>query len=107
MAHQISTHPIKKIQQMSTIRYLPKSLAQQKPPKCRACMHGKATKIPLRVKGSQRSIKTTTQPREFISVDQIEFSCPYLIAQLKGIPTLQRYKHVTVFVDHYTRHTYI
>jgi hypothetical protein len=99
--------PFKTNQQMSTIGHLPKSLAQQKSPKCQAYMYGKATRIPWRVKRSQRGIKSTTQPGECISVDQMEPSCPVLNAQLKGIPTLQRYKHVTVFVDHYTRYTYV
>jgi len=37
----------------------------------------------------------------------MESTTPGLIAQLKGIPTTQRYKYVTVFVDHFTRYTFI
>jgi hypothetical protein len=37
----------------------------------------------------------------------MESSCPGLIARLKGIPTIQRYKLITVFVDHYTRYKYV
>jgi GAG-pre-integrase domain len=99
--------PFKTIQHMSIIGQLPRSLAKQTPPKCQACMYGKAIRIPWRVKGNQHTIKSTTQPEECISVDQMESSCPGLIAQLKGISTTQRYKHLTVFVDHYTRYTYV
>jgi hypothetical protein len=80
----------KTIQHMSTIGHLPKSLAKQTPPKCQGCMYEKATRIPWRVKGNQRTIKSTTQPGEFISVDQMESSYPGIISQLKGIPTNQR-----------------
>jgi hypothetical protein len=42
-----------------------------------------------------------------VSVDQLESPTVGLIAQLKGIPTTKWYKYVTVFVDNYTRFTYI
>jgi hypothetical protein len=37
----------------------------------------------------------------------MESSTPGLIAQMKGIPKLLRYKYLTVIVDHYSRFTYI
>jgi hypothetical protein len=40
-------------------------------------------------------------------VDQLESTTPGLIAQLKGIPTTKRYKVATVFVDHYSRLSYV
>jgi hypothetical protein len=42
-----------------------------------------------------------------VSVDQIESSTVGLIAQLKGRLTTQRYRVVTVFVDHYSQLGYI
>ena len=43
-----------------------------------------------------------TAPGQCVSVDQMESPVPGLIAQLKGIPTRDRYKAATVFVDHYS-----
>ena len=48
-----------------------------------------------------------TEPGQCISVDQLESPSPGLIAQLKGIPTMQRYNAATIFVDHYSRYTYV
>ena len=42
-----------------------------------------------------------------MSVDQLESSTPGLVAQLKGKPTVGRYKVVTVFVDHFSRLSYV
>jgi hypothetical protein len=48
-----------------------------------------------------------TTPGQCVSVDQLESTTPGLIAQLKGIPTTKRYKAATVFVDHYSRLSYV
>ena len=42
-----------------------------------------------------------------MSVDQLESSTPGLIAQLRGFLTKDRYNSATVFVDHFTRLSYI
>jgi hypothetical protein len=47
-------------------------------------------------------ISSTKAPGEFVSVDQMESSIPGHKAQMKGIPTRERYKVMTVFVDHAT-----
>ena len=97
--------PFKTLQNMAKMGHLPKNLTHCAPPKCQACMFGKATKVPWRVKGQTKHIQPTSTPGECVSVDQMESTCPGIIAQLKGIPTKHRYRHVTVFVDHYTRYT--
>jgi hypothetical protein len=40
-------------------------------------------------------------------VDQLESNTPGFIAQLKGIPTTDRYRGATVYVDHYSRVSFI
>jgi hypothetical protein len=50
---------------------------------------------------------TITAPGQCVSVDQLESNTPGFIAQLKGIPTTNRYRGVTVYVDHYSRVSFI
>ena len=72
-------------------------------------MYGKATKTPWRTKGQDDThiVKQATSPGEIVSVDQLESPTPGFIAQLKGILTKERYHAATVFVDQYSRYTYI
>jgi hypothetical protein len=99
--------PFKVLQHMTKVGHLPKRLANISHHKCHACMLKKATKVPWRVKGQVSHINNATKPGEQVSVDQLESSTLGLIAQLKCIPTTRRYKYVTVFVDKYTRFTYV
>jgi hypothetical protein len=100
--------PFLKLQKMAMQGDLPKRLQKCPIPKCISCLYGKATKIPWKVKGEAQShLKQTKVPGECVSIDQMESSTPGLIAQMKGIPTLLRYKYLTVIVDHYSRFTYI
>jgi hypothetical protein len=46
-------------------------------------------------------------PGECVSVNQLYSTVPGLIAQLKGIPSRQRYQVATVFVDHASNYTFI
>jgi GAG-pre-integrase domain len=106
--HQRLAHmPFTALQHMAKVGHLPKRLAKIPHPKCQACMIRKAKKVPWRVKGQVSHINNATKPGEGVSVDQLESSMPGLIAQLKGIPTIRRYKYVTVFVDNYTRFMYV
>jgi GAG-pre-integrase domain len=98
--------PFKRLQSMAQKGDLPKSLAKFTPPTCQACLYGRATRIPWKVKGSSNHIQPTTKPGQCVSINQMESSSPGIIAQLKGIPTIKRYKHVIIFVDHYTRYTF-
>ena len=93
---------------MAKLGDLPKRLLTDEVPVCHACMFGKATKIPWRVKGKNASqIKPVTAAGECVSIDQLESPTPGMIAQMKGIPTLRRYKYVTVIVDHFSRYTFV
>ena len=66
------------------------------------------TKRPWRVKGDNKATaKTADYPGQVVSVDQLESTSPGFIAQLKGTLTQQRYKYATVFVDQFSRHTFV
>lgn len=86
---------------------LPKRLAAVRNPKCACCIYGKAHRTPKRSKGAQGTIKTTTRAGQCVSVDQMESSSVGFIGQLKGKLTTKRYKYATVFIDHYSRYTYV
>ena len=86
---------------------LPKRLATVIPPFCAACKYGKQTKRPWRTKGPQGHIRTTTQPGQVVSVDQLESTTPGFVAQLKGLLTTQRYHYATIFVDQYSKLSFV
>ena len=73
------------------------------------CMFGRATRKAWQSKSPPSKIgsKLVTEPGQCVSVDQLESPSPGLIAQLKGIPTIQRYNAATIFVDHYSQYTYM
>ena len=74
-------------------------------PVCKACIYGKMTRQPWRVKGQTSNInnfRRAKSPGETVSVDQLESPEPGFIVQLKGKLTTQCYKVATVFVDHHS-----
>ena len=86
---------------------LPKKLATVIPPFCTACKYGKQTKQPWHTKGPQGHIQTTTQPGQVVSVDQLESTMPGFVAQLKGLLTTQCYNYATIFVDQYSKLSFV
>eukprot|EP00978_Attheya_sp_CCMP212_P038830 scaffold196406_cov35-Attheya_sp.AAC.1 len=48
-----------------------------------------------------------TKPGQVVSVDQMVSPTPGLIAQMTGILTTKRYTYATVFVDQYSRFSYV
>ena len=102
--------PMNHLRKLAQIGTIPRRLAKSETPKCASCEFGKASRKPWRSKpqqGIQNKIKETTFPGECISVDQMESPSPGLVAQIKGIPTTKRYHAATVFVDHFSRLSYI
>lgn len=101
--------PFSKLQRMASIGQLPKRLADCRIPKCSACMYSKATRRAWRTKSTANAgkLRTATRPGEIVSIDQIESSTKGLIAQVKGRPTKARYTTATVFVDHFSRLSYV
>ena len=66
------------------------------------------TKRPWRVKGDNKGMtKMATQPGQIVLVDQLESTSPRFIAQLKGTLMQQWYKYAMVFVNQYSRYTFV
>ena len=100
--------PFDCIKQLANNGQLPKRLLTCHTPFCAACQYGKMTKRPWRVKGDNKATaQTATFPGQVVSVDQLESTSPSFIAQLKGILTQQRYRYATVFVDQFSRYTFV
>ena len=109
-AHYKLAHlPFDQIRLMAANGHLPKKLINCRVPRCTSCLFGKATKTPWRSKASKdlSRIKVATEPGQCVSVDQLESPTPGLLAQLKGTPTLRRYRAATVFVDHFSRMSFV
>jgi hypothetical protein len=99
----------KTLQSMAKSKVILPSLATCAVPKCAACLNGKATKRVWRTRASPNNITPAiiTGPGDCMSVDQIESSTTGLIAQITGFLTRQRYTVATVFVDHYSRLSFV
>ena len=105
--YKLGHAPFTRLQQMAKRGDLPKRLATVIPPFCAACKYGKQTKRPWRTKGPQGHIRTMTTPGQVVSVDQLESSTPGFVAQLKGLLTTQQYNYATIFVDQYSKLSFV
>jgi hypothetical protein len=99
--------PFANIQLMAKKGEIPKRLASCRVPKCQSCLYGRATKKPWKTKGQVSRIKTVTKPGQCVSVDQLESPVPGFIGQNKGYFFRKRYKVATVFVDHFSRLSFV
>ena len=100
--------PFDRVKQLAHAGQLPKRLLNCPTPLCAACQYSKMTKRPWRVKGDHKeTAKTATHPGQIVSVDQLESTTPGFIAQLKGTLKQQRYKYATVFVDQFSRYSFV
>lgn len=100
--HRLNHMPHKRMMAMAKRRLLPRAILQVRPPRCAACLIGKATKTPWRTKATyqQGRLPQVNRPGDCISVDQLQSTTPGLIAQLRGFITKDRYLYATIFVDH-------
>ena len=108
--HRLGHISPKRIQLMAQQGTLPKRLATCQVPLCTSCLFGKATRRPWRGKtpiNKDDACHVITAPGDCVSCDQLISSTPGLIAQLRGIPTKARYNAATVFVDHFSRLSYL
>lgn len=97
-----------KLQRIASAGMLPNNIASCRQPLCQACIYGMMVKRAWKTKQTPHSIAPdTSRPGEHVSVDQIESPVPGLIAQLKGKPTIARYSFTTVFVDTFSRASYV
>jgi hypothetical protein len=90
-------------------RLLPAKIAQARPPKCAACMIGKATRRPWRTKATpnKMSIPVVNHPGDCVSVDQLQSTTPGLLGQMRGFLTKRRLHFATIFVDHKTSLSFV
>jgi hypothetical protein len=71
-------------------------------------MYGTLTRRAWRTKEKMHYIAPEAfQPRQHVSVDQLESPVPGFVGQLKGKSTLARYKYATIFVDTYSSCSYV
>ena len=101
--------PYPRMRLLMQLGVLPKRILKVNPPKFSGCLYGSLTKRQWsNVPKSKRSkIKIATKAGDIVSVDQMETSTPGFIAHLKGNLTKKRYTCATVFVDHYSRLSYV
>jgi hypothetical protein len=99
--------PFANIRIMAAKGEIPKRLATCRVPRCQSCLYGRATKKPWQTKAQPNKIRTVTKPGECVSVDQLESPIPGLKGQNKGFFYRERYKVATIFVDHYSRLSYV
>ena len=99
--------PFPNIRLMAAKGEIPKRLSTCRIPRCQSCLYGKATKKPWRTKAQPARIRTVTRPGECVSVDQLESPVPGLKGQNKGYFYRERYKVATIFVDHFSRLSYV
>jgi hypothetical protein len=92
---------------MAARKEIPSWLANRRIPKCQSCLYGKATKRPWRTKGQSGTLKAVTLPGQCVSVDQLESPVAGFIGQNKGFFFRKRYKVATIFVDHFSRLSYV
>jgi GAG-pre-integrase domain len=97
-----------KVQRLASVGLLPSKKALCKVPVCQSCMYGMMTRQPWRNKSDDKVIApNVNKPGQHVSVDQLESPVPGLVGQLKGKLTLARYRFATVFVDSFSRASYV
>jgi GAG-pre-integrase domain len=101
--------PFSRLQIMAKSGLLPRRLSDCRLPKCASCIYGKMTRRAKRTKNEKSKIETRviTGPGSCVSVDQLESRTMGLIGHMKGTPTVQRYRCATIYVDHYSRLSYV
>lgn len=85
-------------------------LANCKTPQCAACLYAKATKRTWQTRAPPNRVTpvaVTNGPGDCVSVDQLISLVLGLIAQMRGWLMRKRYMAATIFVDHYSRLSYI
>ena len=99
--------PFKMLQRMATQGDLPRKLATVIQPFCTASKYGKQTKCPWHTEGPQKHLRTATQPGQVVSVNQLDSITPGFVAQLKGLLTTQSYNYATIFVDQFSKLSFV
>ena len=98
-----------KLRIMASEGAIPKRLRDCPVPVCPACVYGKMTKRPWRTRHGHTGIEPVpiTKPGDCVSVDQMHSPTPGFYGLMKGHPTRKRYNYATVFVDQYSKLSYV
>jgi histone deacetylase 1/2 len=99
-----------KLKRLAMEKEIPYRLRKARPFRCTACMFAKATKTPWRTKApvNKQSVPAVQQAGDCVSVDQLESKTPGFVGQMKApILTKHRYTVATVFVDHFSRLSFV
>ena len=98
-----------RLRRMAQQRIIPYRLRNLDSPACAACLYGKAKRRPWRGPSRKNFQKTNKvhHPGQVVSVDQLVSPTPGFIAQMTGILTTKRYRYATVYVDHYSKFSYL
>jgi hypothetical protein len=108
MHYRLNHMSFNKMKVLALLKILPAGFLTTKNPKCAACLYGKSTRRAWRTKAAQkRKLQIATRPGQCVSVDQMESPTPGFIAQMKGALTKGRYRYATVYVDHYSRSSFV
>jgi hypothetical protein len=99
--------PFANIILMAARKEIPSRLDNCRIPKCQSCLYGQATKRPWRTKGQAGTIQPVTSPGQCVLVDQLESSVAGFVGQNKKYFFRKRYKVATIFVDHFSRLSYV
>jgi hypothetical protein len=105
--HRLGHLPFANLRLMAARREILMRLAKCRVPKCESCLYGQATKRPWRTKASSRKLRTTTKPGQCVSVDQLESPVAGFVGQNKGFFFRKRYRVATIFVDHFSRLSFV
>ena len=99
--------PFSRLRKMVKMNLILSRFATCPIPICASCLYGAQTKRPWRTNVPTTPSAKPTLPGEQISVDQLVSPTPGLVAQISGKLTKQRYQYDTVFVDNFSRFTYV
>jgi hypothetical protein len=92
---------------MAACKEIPSRLANCRIPKSQSCFYGRATKRHWRTKGQAGTIQPVTSSGQCVSVDQLESPVAGFVGWNKGYSFRKRYKVATIFVDHFSRLSYV
>jgi hypothetical protein len=105
--HRLGHMPFSSIRSMLSTHPRFRQMLTCQTPVCSACLFAQATKRAWRVRAAPHSLPKATSPGQIVSMDQLESSTPGLVAQAKGKSTKARFTCATIFVDHFSRLTFI
>jgi hypothetical protein len=108
--HNLLVHvSMHRLQPMATQGHLPIRIAKCRVHLCQACVFGKLTRRPWRGKMrlQEGEIDEVTFAGQCVSVNQLESPVAAFVGQMKGILTKKRHKVATVFVNHFSKFSFV